>query len=90
VDAIDARQARWDDSLLASGYRDHAAKGSMFIGTLAKNWAELDPVAQRAHAEMIRDRALERGVVELLLFDGDHVMQAHWSDGQWREASWDR
>jgi hypothetical protein len=71
VDALDARQARWDDPLLASGYRDHAAKGSMLHRDAREELGRARPRAQRAHAEMIRDRALERGVVELLLFDGD-------------------
>jgi len=90
VDEFDPRQAHRIDPLLESGYRDHAADRSMFIGTLAKSWADLDPAQRRAHAELIRDRAVEAGVAELLLFDSDHVMQAHWADGQWREASWDR
>jgi hypothetical protein len=90
VDELDARQARAFDPLLASGYRDHAATGSMFIGTLASSWAELDSAARRAHAELIRDRSLEGGAVELLLFDGDRVLQAHWSAGAWRTVSWER
>jgi len=60
----------------------------MFIGTLASSWAELDPAARRAHAELIRDRALGGGAVELLLFDSDRVLQAHWSEGHWRTISW--
>ncbi len=88
VDELDTRQARGFDPMLASGYRDHAATGSMFIGTLASSWAELDPAARRAHAELIRERALGEGAVEILMFDGDRVLQAHWSEGHWRTISW--
>src|SRR4029453_7605569 len=49
---LDTRQARGFDPMPASGYRDHAATGSMFIGTLASSWAELDPAARRAHAPL--------------------------------------
>ena len=59
----------------------------MFIGTLAGAWADLDPGERRAHAEMIRDRLLERGAKEVLLFDQDHVLRAHWAGGEWRAPS---
>jgi type II secretory pathway pseudopilin PulG len=50
--------------------------------------ADLDSAARRVHAELIRDRAVESGAAEVLLFDGDHVLQAQWSAGAWRAVSW--
>jgi hypothetical protein len=89
IDELDARHARDISPLLASGYRDHATSESMFIATLAKSWKELDPAQRRAHAELIRDRARERGAAEVMLYDGDHVLQAHWAGGHWRiPAAW--
>ena len=46
----------------------------MFIGTLARSWAGTRLV----------------GAAELLLFDGDRVLQAHWSEGHWRTISWNQ
>lgn len=89
VDELAAREATAISPLLASSYRDHAASGSMFIGTLTSSWAELEPAARRTHAGVIRDRVLERGVDEVLLFDRHHVLQAHWAAGEWRsERGW--
>ena len=89
VDDLDARQSREISPLLASGYRDHAAAESMFIGTVTSSWDELGPAERRAHAELIRDRVRERGVKEVLLFDRDHVLRAHWADGRWSApADW--
>jgi hypothetical protein len=86
VNDLDARQVREKSPMLESGYRDHAVKQSIFIGTLARSWAQLDPADRRAHATLIRDRALAGGVAEIMPFDHDHVLQAYWSDGQWRSA----
>ena len=78
--------------MLVTAYRDHASERAMFFGTLASGWSQLGPADRRAHAELIRDRVLERGAAELLLFDGNRVLQAHWADGQWRApaAGWTR
>jgi hypothetical protein len=87
IQVLETRQAREFDPILTSSYRDHADRGSMFIGTLSSNWAQLGSADRRAHAELIRDRALQSGAAEVMLFDGNRVLQAYWSAGAWRTAS---
>ncbi len=75
-------------SLLESGYRDHAeGDTSMFIGTVSERWARMGSEERRQNADLIRDRVAERGVGEVLLFDAERVLQAHWVSGQWLTAS---
>jgi hypothetical protein len=77
-------QARDISTVLTSAYRDYADDRSMFVGILAPHWSELAPNTRYQHAEVIRTKVLERGVEEVLLFDEDRVLQAHYFEGAWR------
>lgn len=87
IDTMQTWEARDISTLLANAYRDRADDHSIFIGTLRNDrWRKLPPDKRRLHAALIRDRVRERGVQEVLLFDEDRVLQAHYAGGAWRTS----
>jgi hypothetical protein len=71
-------------SVLQTAYRDHADDDSIFVGTVRKDWFELDGRMKRTHAEIIQQRAEERGVEEVMIYDRKRVLLAHYAQGEWR------
>jgi len=85
IDTMQRWEARDISTLLASAYRDRADEHSIFIGTVRSDrWKQLTPEKRHLHAALIRDRVRERGVEEVLLFDEDRVLQAHYAGGAWK------
>ena len=81
---LDAAQVADISRILDSAYLDASNERSLFVGTVNARWGGLAAGARRHTAEAIRAKAEGRGAEEILLFDRDHVLQAHFIDGNWR------
>lgn len=79
-------EARRLSPYLLRAYRDYAAEGSMFVGTLTDAWAEMAPDARRRVANQLKNTLLERNVEEILLYDDAHRLQAYYREGIWLSA----
>ncbi len=89
IQNFSARQARDVSPFLESAYRDHARQGSMFVAIVGEAWNELDANGRRTAAEKIRGRMGDEGVDEILLYDADRVLVAHFKQGSWRnQRAW--
>jgi hypothetical protein len=68
-----------------SAYRDHAANGSVFVATMTPEWEAMGPAERRFIVEKISSDAIAEGVAEIMVFDADLLLQAHWTEGEWRD-----
>lgn len=76
---------------LRSAYRDYASDGSMLVGVATDEWEKLRPIEREAAAMRLQERLKEKGIAEFLLYDDDHVLQAHYKGGRWRSTrAWSR
>jgi hypothetical protein len=71
---------------VASAYRDQAPTGSVFVATMTREWEAMTPADRRFVVEKIRSDAIAEGVEEIMVFDADLLLQAHWIEGEWRSA----
>jgi hypothetical protein len=74
---------------LTGGYRDYAKNGSIFVARTNEKFDGLGPYERRAAIEKALQRLLGQGVAEMMIFDDDGVLQAHYKSGAWRsERAW--
>lgn len=85
------RQARDISPLLAGAYRDYAQQGSMFVAIVGEEWLGMSASQQRIAGERISTRLTGQKVHEVLLFDPNRVLVAHYKQGSWRTpVDWNR
>ena len=60
---------------LAKGRRSADGIGTAFAGTLEESWSELAPAAQAEAAHALVAALRERGVREIMIFDGDRQLR---------------
>ena len=66
---------------MKDGYRDHARKGSLFIGTVGPDWAGLPPAERRQNADRLVAELSHSGIREILLYDSAQRLVVHHADG---------
>jgi len=67
-----------------SGYRDGQGKGARLVGSVDRDWLELDLPERIATMRELTERLAEEGVEEIILYDADHAIRVHAAAGQLR------
>ncbi len=89
VHELSQRQKLSLSPYLEDAYRDFADDGSILVATAKPSFMELTPRQRKQTLEKVLVEALQVGVEELLIFDAERVLQAHWVDRTWRtDRAW--
>jgi hypothetical protein len=82
-----ANMVLWDEGRVASaelaqvsrflsdGKRNGDGAGTAFVGTLSDGWSELDAAQQAEAADSLVEALRERGIREIMIYDGDHRLR---------------
>lgn len=70
--------------LLASGYRDQAGVGPLFVGRLDAKWLAVRPERRESATRHVVDRLSHQGVQVVMLYDSRLRLAAHYAVGNLR------
>lgn len=67
-----------------SGYRDGQGKGPRLVGSVDRDWLDLELPERISTMRELSEQLAAQGVEEIILFDGDHAIRVHVAAGQLR------